>query len=470
MNKLRIILFIVVASFVNVFAANDQIYPVVIIGGGVGGLTSGLYLARAGLQPLIIEGKEASQITQAYTVENWPGEEKISGNDLIEKLKKQAVSNGCVIIPKEVVKVDFSKSPYKITLKNPYKEESENIYASSCIIATGSRSNKLNIEGENAYSGKGVSYCALCDGTFYKNKVVAVIGGGDSALIESTYLSNLAKKVYVIVRKSDFKATSDKKNKDLLLRQPNVEVIFNSEVSAISGDGENVTSIDIKTKDKNLKKLNVDGVFVAIGSTPNTSLFKGQLDLNNEGFIVLKNGKNTSKEGVFAVGDVINNENKQAIIASSSGAEGAIEAQKYLQSKSFSKKEVAGKKETAVNPIIEITSLKQFEKEIKDSKVPVLVDFYASWCGPCKMIAPFLEKSAKELSGVVKFLKVDVDKNEDVARRNGIKAMPTLVVYDSEGLIKLKKVGPAQIEDLISKIERIKNQPLDIEAYIANEK
>ncbi len=464
MNSLRLFIIIFIAFFAKIFA--NEIYPSVIIGGGVGGLTAGLYLARGGISPIIIEGKQGSQITEAYMVENWPGEEKISGMKLIEKLKKQAVNNGCVVIPKEVVSVDFSRKPFKIILKDPFQDKEETIFSNSCIIATGSRSKKLNADGEDAYNAKGVSYCALCDGSLYKNKVVAVVGGGDSALTEAFYLSNLAKKVYVLVRKADFKTTSDKKNKELLLQRSNVEVLFNSEVSSINGDGENVTEIVLKEKGR---KLPVDGVFVAIGSVPNTSIFKGQIDLDKEGYIILKNGKQTSREGVFAIGDVTRHENKQAIIAASDGAEGAIESQKYLQGQSFSKKTVALEKPLE-NSIIEITSLKQFEEEIKHSKIPVLVDFYASWCRPCKMIAPFLEKSAQKLSGVVKFLKVDVDKNEELAKKISIRAMPTLVVYDSEGQLRLKRVGSAQIEELISKLEKIKNQPLDLEAYIASQK
>lgn len=473
MNKLKMFLLICFMSFVNLFASENS-YPVVVIGGGVGGLTSGLYLARAGIKPLIVEGKTPSQITQAFEVENWPGEEKIPGIKLIEKMKKQALSNGCSIAAKEVVEVDFTKNPKKIVLKDPFSSENETIYTQACIIATGSTPNKLNIAGEEKYSGSGVSYCALCDGSFYRDKVVAVVGGGDSALIEANYLSNLAKKVFVIVRKSDFKPSVDKKNKELVLKQPNVEVMYNSSPEAISGDGQIVTYLEVRTTDKGskqLKKIAVDGVFVAIGSTPNTSLFKEELNLDHSGLIVINDRHQTSREGVFAIGDVIRAENKQAILAAADGATGAIEAQKYLQDKRMIRKETALKKQMEKKDmIIEIESLEQFEKEIKESKTPVLVDFYATWCGPCKMIAPYLEKSAKELSHVVKFLKVNVDKNKNIASKMGIRAMPTIILFDADGMMKLKRVGPGQISDLISDIEKIKNQPSDLQAYIINQK
>ena len=479
-------------DFVDVHSADvhsADVYPVVILGGGVGGLTSGIYLSRAGVIPLIVEGKDASQITQSHLVENWPGEEKIAGHSLLEKIKSQAIANGCKLASKEVIAADFSKRPFEITLRSIYNTEKiETIKTSSCIIATGSYPNRLNITGEDTYFGKGVSSCALCDGAFYKKKTVAVVGGSDAALVEAIYLSNLAKKVYVIIRKGDFRDSCDKKNKQLLLKKGNVEVIYNSTVTSILGDRDKVEKIELKSlKDGKISPLNVDGIFLAIGSTPNSSFFKGQIELDPKGYIILKEGNMTSKEGIFAVGDIVSSESKQAIIAAANGAVAAIEAQKYLSQNNLGPYSIERKSDSSdivgsnpvssdlisfdlvsldkknniqeeyLDKVLEITSDDQFEKILSNSSIPILIDFYATWCGPCKRIAPFLSERSKSLAGVVKILKVDVDKHSSITRKYKITALPTLVIVDNNKNYISRKIGPDAIVKLINEIDKMKD-------------
>lgn len=503
-NVLKFLVVLAIFSttlFSNVSSDPSKVYPAVIIGGGVGGLSSGIYLSRAGITPLIVEGKASSLITQSNQVENWPGEESIDGIQLLEKIKNQAQRNGCLFTAQEAIGVDFSKHPYEITLKNIYDDKIEKIYAHSCIIATGSHPNKLNIPGEEDYFGKGVSACALCDGSFYKNKIVAVIGGSDAALVEAMYLSNLANKVYVIVRKDDFRSTCDQKKKDLLLQKANVEILYNSVLTSIQGDSNKIEKIELQsTLDKALSFLNVDGVFLAIGSTPNTGFLKDQVKLDENGYIIVKEGGETSKKGIYAVGDVVKSESKQAIIAASSGAIAAIEDQKYLSQnsigpyaseskgilspsksigyspkkppikpldsdqsmevdKSLTKKLNEKPSKEILDMVVEVTSKEHFESLLKDSSIPVLVDFYAKWCGPCKRIAPYLSEKAKSLEGVVRILKVDVDLLPTLAKKYNVNSMPTLLVFDQKANSVSRKVGSDEILKLINAIDKIKDHP-----------
>jgi thioredoxin reductase (NADPH) len=462
----------------------EDTYSVVILGGGVGGLSSGLYLARAGYSPLIIEGQiPGGLITQSHMVENWPGEEKISGIRLAKKLKNQAEKNGCIIVAKEVIDVDFSKKPFVITIRDVFdKDNIEKIYAKSCIIAMGTSSNFLGIKGEEDYWGRGVSNCAVCDGALYKDKNVAIIGGGDAAILEASYLCKLANRVSIIVRKNYLRA-SDKAKINALGKKSNVKVFYNTKVVSINGSKESIKSITVYD---NMKKkhydMDIDGVFLAIGSKPNTEIFKGKLNLDSSGYIIVNSDKQTSIEGVYAVGDIIDPEYKQAITASAAGAVAATACQKKLDENQLIVKNKSSRSrirprirqastERFSSDVIEITDLKQFEDEINTNDMPVLVDFYASWCAPCKRIAPLLESKAKSLKDKVKILKVNVQKNKEIASKYQITAMPTVIAFDKDGKMLFKKMGMNNISTLLSSLDKIKNESVDdIEAYLKKAK
>ena len=433
---------------------------VVILGGGVGALTSAIYLARAGNTPILIEGENpGGLITQSHSVENWPGEIKISGENLYEKIKEQAIQNGCIILSKEAIDVDFSKKPYTITLKDVInKKKIETIKAKSIIIAMGTSSNYLNVEGEKKFWGKGVSNCAVCDGSLYRDKTVAVVGGGDAAVLEASYLSNIASKVYIFVRKDILKA-KDKDKVNKLKEKKNIEFIYNTEVISFSGD-ENLKKVKVKENKINKEKeYNIDGLFLAIGSTPNSKIFTNKLELDQNGYIKVKENLQTSKEGIFAIGDIIDPVYKQAITAASDGAKAAIAVNEYIETNTkpipVDKKEYFFPMTQAAGTII-IESEEHFDRELKNASMPVIVDFYASWCRPCKRVAPVIDQSAKELAKKVKILKVNVESNHEIAQRFNVTSMPTIVVFDKKHKMLFKKIGQNTIIELMGSLEEMK--------------
>jgi thioredoxin reductase (NADPH) len=373
--------------------SNDvEQFECVIIGGGVGGGTAAIYLARAGFHPFVIErSSPGSAIAQSEAVENWPGALKIRGVELMERIRQQAEVNGAVFFNGDVVSVDFSKQPFTITARSLETPGIiKTVQAKTCIIATGSSPKNLHIPGESEYWGKGVSSCAICDGGLYRGKKVGIVGGGDGAVLEAAYLSKIAKEVTVFVRKEQFKVV-DAKKKDALLTLPNVKVLYETALQEIKGNGQRLTSVTAVTGNSAPRDVLLDGLFLAIGSKPSTSLFNGQIDLDGRGYIVLKTGQQTSVEGVYAIGDVVDPLYKQAISAAGDGAKAALAMiQKDLAIDtpplSIAVKETASKAAdqpaaaAELSVVIEITSKDQLEKELKMSNMPLVVDFYASWC------------------------------------------------------------------------------------------
>ena len=300
---------------------------VVVIGSGPAGWTAALYTARANLKPLIIEGLEAGgQLMLTTMVENWPGfEEGIMGPDLMETLRKQAQRFGTEIIQDHVTRVDLQKRPFTITLGN-----SRTITTDALIIATGASARWLEIDTDRKLSGHGVSTCATCDGYFFRGRPIAVVGGGDSALEEAIYLTRFASKVTLIHRRDSLRAS--KIMQDKAFANPKIEFIWDSEIAEVQdvSKGE-VTAIVIRNlKTGKQTQLPLDGVFIAIGHTPNTSLFAGQIELDPAGYIVTNNGSHTSVPGVFAAGDVQDHKYRQAITAAGSGCMAAIDSERYL--------------------------------------------------------------------------------------------------------------------------------------------
>lgn len=302
--------------------------PVLVLGGGIGSLTSALYLSRAGLDPIVIEGPmPGGLIIQSHDVQNWPGELDIIGTNLAEKVKKQVLANGVKIVPEEVIAVDFSKKPFTITTKTIATSKTQQRKANTIIIGMGTRPNYLNIKGEQEYWTKGVYNCAVCDGALYRNRKVGVVGGGDSAVLEAFYLSNIAQEVTVFIRGPELKGTEEKRIA-ALKQKPNVKFLFNTSLRQIDGNGKRVTSVTLS----NGTTLPIDAIFLAIGSTPNTELFKNVLDLDPHGYILLKSGQQTSIPGIYAIGDISDPIYKQAITAAGDGAKAALQAERQLSS------------------------------------------------------------------------------------------------------------------------------------------
>jgi thioredoxin reductase (NADPH) len=300
---------------------------VVIIGSGPAGLTAALYTARANLKPLLIEGLEAGgQLMLTTMVENWPGfEQGIMGPDLMAEMRKQAERFGTEVLQDHVVSVDLKKRPFTITLG-----DRRTITTDSVIIATGASARWLEIDTDRKLAGRGVSTCATCDGYFFRGRPIAVVGGGDSALEEAIYLTRFASKVTVIHRRESLRAS--KIMQDKAFANPKIRFIWDSEIAEVRdvSKGE-VTGIIVRNlKTGQLHEEPLDGVFIAIGHTPNTSLFQGQIELDPAGYVVTQNGTHTSVPGVFAAGDVQDHKYRQAITAAGSGCMAAIDAERYL--------------------------------------------------------------------------------------------------------------------------------------------
>lgn len=308
---------------------SKTVEKLIIIGGGPAGYTAAIYAARAGLEPLVILGPEpGGQLTTTTAVENYPGfPEGVLGPELMELFRKQAIRFGAKIKEDVINSADFSSSPYKLT------SQQEGYACHSLIISTGASPKTLGIPGEKEFWGKGISTCATCDGYFFKGKTVAVVGGGDSAMEEILELSRLAKKIIVIHRKGEFRAS--KIMQDRVLRLKNVEIMRNSVVEKISGENM-VKSIFMKNLEtQDAKNLDVDGVFIAIGRTPNTKFLEGKIEMDESGYIICSKNIFTSIEAVFAAGDVVDRKYRQAITASGMGCIAALEAQSFLKEKNL---------------------------------------------------------------------------------------------------------------------------------------
>lgn len=302
---------------------------VLIIGSGPAGYTAAIYAARANLSPVLYEGLQpGGQLTTTTDVENFPGyPEGVTGPEMMEDLKKQAARFGSDIRFGYATAADLTKRPYKVTIDGNKVVETE-----ALIIATGATAKYLGIEDEQKYAGSGVSACATCDGFFYRNKVVAVVGGGDTACEEALYLAGLAKKVYLIVRRDVLRAS--KVMQQRLLDAENIEVLWKHQTKGLTGDGVVEGAILWKNKgeaNEQEVKIDIDGFFLAIGHTPNSQIFKDYLETDEVGYIKTIGGTSkTNVPGVFACGDVMDNQYRQAVTAAGSGCKAAIDAERFL--------------------------------------------------------------------------------------------------------------------------------------------
>jgi|TARA_B100001248_G_scaffold216016_1_gene170842 thioredoxin reductase (NADPH) len=302
----------------------------IILGSGPAGYTSAIYAARANLEPTLITGLEVGgQLTTTTEVENWPGDfQDLQGPDLMIRMKKHAEKYNVKIINDHVKKVDFTQSPLQLM------GERDSYETKSLIIATGASAKYLGLESEKRFLGKGVSACATCDGFFYKDQEVAVIGGGNTAVEEALYLSNICSKVHLVHRRDEFRA--EKILQDRMfnkVKEGKISLVLNSNLKEVLGD-QVVDSIKIENNDGEESIINLDGVFIAIGHKPNTDIFEGQLEMK-DGYIVTKSGfdhgaTSTSIPGVFAAGDVADYTYRQAITSAGFGCMAALDAEKYL--------------------------------------------------------------------------------------------------------------------------------------------
>jgi len=445
---------------------DEDTYPAVVLGGGVGGLTAGVYLTMANIKTLLAQGSmPGGLLTQSLSVRNWPGEFDAPGNAITDKIKAQAVKRGVIIEKEKAVAVSVNSWPFTVTLENvtdPSKKRT--IKALSLIVAMGATSNYLSIPGEQEYWSKGVTNCAVCEGSLYRNKNVCVVGGGDSAIEEASYLSSIAKHVTIFVRRDVLRAVDNRKDEVLALK--NVSVVYNTSLTAIKGDGKKVSSVmTINNKTKEEKEVAMDGVFLAIGFTPNTKLFDGGLALTKGGYIKLENDQETSVPGVYAVGDIVDPLYKQAVTAAGDGCRAALQAQRFLADLGYHAKPepVASPPQVTAEPqkeqpreekkeeapvvtstfahgvVHEIASVEEYKAALAQHERPVVVDFHATWCGPCKLMAPMYARMAEKHKDVL-FLKVNIDPLPSIAQSSSIYGVPTFV-FMKEGKEVTRVVG-----------------------------
>jgi thioredoxin reductase (NADPH) len=301
-------------------------HAVVIIGSGPAGLTAALYTGRAGLKPVVVEGLQAGgQLMQTTDVENYPGfPEGIMGPELMEKFKEQAARFGSSFVAGDVTAVDFTKRPFRVTT------EDEALEAEAVIIATGASPKTLGLPGEKEHAGRGVSYCATCDGFFFRNKEIVVVGGGDTAMEEANFLTRFGSRVTVVHRRDAFRAS--KIMADRLLANEKVRVLWDSAVTEIRGEDGKVHAVAVKNlKTGKITEEPCAGFFVAIGHTPNTSLFTTLLPMSAEGYLTLDgHSSRTNIDGVFAAGDVHDHVYRQAVTAAGAGCRAAIDCERWL--------------------------------------------------------------------------------------------------------------------------------------------
>ena len=308
----------------------NQKEKVIIIGSGAAGLTAAIYAARANLNPLVIEGiQPGGQLTITTDVENYPGyADVVQGPWMMEQMRSQAIKVGARIINDIVVKIDLKKNEKMVIL-----DSNKSFTADTIIVATGAQAKWLGLESENKYNGRGVSACATCDGFFYRNKEVAVVGGGNTAVEEALYLSNICSKVNLIHRRDALR--SEKILQERLFSKKNINIIWNNEVSEILGDENGVNALKlISTKQNKTEIIKVDGVFIAIGHSPSTKPFKDVLEMDNEGYIIAQKPGTTitNLDGVFAAGDCVDKIYRQAVTAAGMGCMAALDAEKWIQS------------------------------------------------------------------------------------------------------------------------------------------
>ncbi len=304
-----------------------MVEKVVIIGSGPAGYTAAIYAARDDLDPVLIRGfQTGGQLMLTSEVENYPGFPSILGPELMDKMYEHVKTQKCKIVDDDVIKVDLNNYPYKVyTTEKVYETK-------SIIIASGANAKWLGLENESRLIGKGVSGCAVCDGPFFKNKDVVVVGGGDSAMEDASYITKFAKSVKIIHRRDSFRAS--RTMQDRVLSNPKIKIVWDSIVEDILGD-QKVSGVRIKNlKTGKSEDIPTEGVFIAIGHSPNTKLFYGQLDLDENGYIMVHDFTKTSKPGVFAAGDVQDKVYKQAVIAAGWGSMAAIDARKFLSEQS----------------------------------------------------------------------------------------------------------------------------------------
>ena len=441
---------------------DNTVENLVIIGSGPAGYTAAIYAARANLKPVVFEGFQAGglpggQLMTTTEVENFPGfPQGITGPELMDSMKAQAERWGAELHTEDVTFVDLSQRPFVV------RSEEREVKAHSIVIATGATAKRLGLPGEHQFWSRGISACAICDGAtpIFHRAELAVIGGGDSAAEESIYLTKYGDTVNMLVRGDKMRAS--KAMQDRVLSNPKITVHWNSDVVNVFGNDNHMEGVKIRNlKTGEETDLHVKGLFYAVGHKPNTDLFKGQLELDDVGYIVTKPGSvETSVEGVFAAGDVQDHEFRQAITAAGSGCMGAMLAERWLSVndllQEFRQVPATANNELEQETPKPSTEPKEFDvqatrheggyalrKLFHDSDRLLLVKYVSPGCGPCHTLKPILNKVVDEFDGRIHFVEIDIEKDRDIAENAGVSGTPTIQLFkNQELLVESKGIKP----------------------------
>lgn len=451
--------------------ANPSIENVVVIGSGPAGYTAAIYAARANLKPFVFEGFQAGglpggQLMTTTEVENFPGfPEGITGPELMDRMKAQAIRWGAELVTEDVTFVDFSQRPFLI------RSEEREVLAHTVIIATGATAKRLGLPSEQEFWSRGISACAICDGAtpIFRQAELAVIGGGDSAAEEAVYLTKYGSHVHLLVRGDKMRAS--KAMQDRVLKNPKITVHWHTSVIDVFGDDTQMKGLKLlNSVTQEESELHVKGLFYAIGHTPNTSLFAGQLELDDVGYIVTRNDVETSVEGVYAAGDVQDHEYRQAISAAGTGCMAALLAERWLSAHDLAQEfhQTEASEKPAAEPTPHKTEAEEaaefdlartrheggyaLRKLYHESDRLLVVKYASPTCGPCHTLKPILSKIVDEFDGKIHYIEIDIEQDPEIAESAGVIGTPTLQFFKDKALVgESKGVKPkSQYREMIA--------------------
>ena len=429
--------------------SNIQHHRLIVLGSGPAGYTAALYAARANLKPVLITGVEVGgQLTTTTEVENWPGgHAELQGPELMVQMAEHVERFDASIVNDHIHTTQLNTSDQPLTLIG----DQGTYTCDALIIATGASAQYLGLPSEEAFKGKGVSACATCDGFFYRGQDVAVVGGGNTAVEEALYLSNIAKTVYLVHRRDALRA--EKILQDRLLAKENIKPLWNHQLSEVLGDDMGVTGMRIRQNDGAEQDIDLAGVFIAIGHTPNTELLKGQIDLDSKAYLATTSGRpETSIDGVFAAGDVADAQWRQAITAAASGCQAALAAERWLShhdlAVTVSREEVEPKAAELPQPTTTATEADfsadalwqggsyALRRLYHESPKPLLVTYTSPSCGPCHVFKPQLKRVLNELEGAAQGVEINLEDEPEIAAQAGVTGTPTVQLFYGKELKK----------------------------------
>ncbi|MGB8467880.1 MAG: FAD-dependent oxidoreductase [Candidatus Babeliales bacterium] len=421
----------------------DELVPVLVIGSGSAGLVAAEYCARNGYQVLLVEGDEpGGALTKTSYIDNWPAKEKILGPTLMAELTSSAQGRGVYFMSDTVTAVDFKHWPYRIETNQGA------FHALSVIITTGATPRRLGVDGEEQYWGKGVTTCALCDAPFYVNKEVVVVGGGDAAVEEAMQLTSFARSITILVRDKVMRASAAMQER--LKGYPSITVRYQTQIAQILGNGSEVTGVMLKMVDGSTQQAKVDGVFLAIGQLPNTTLFKEQLALHNNGYIQLYGrSQATSCAGVFAAGDASDGTYRQAGTAAGDAIKASIDLMRWLHDIGYTAerkaqlelKMISDAHPIGSTPASPETGLHNIESNEELSNILtqngiLLIDCYTNYCPSCKRLLPYLQTLAARFGDRLLWYKANIELITDLRKKPYlVNTAPTILAFNNGTLV-----------------------------------